>query len=120
MPNYESVHIEGHLTREPVIRETTNSRIATIDCATNRTMYNGDKRTTYHRLKAWGGLADEIEGAQVGDAVIFRGHLEYGKYEKNGVTHYTTDLVAESLSWKAKKTAAAVPDEKPDVDPVPF
>ncbi len=32
-----------------------------------------------------------------GKQVVIEGRIEYGSYEKDGVKHYTTDIVAENM-----------------------
>ncbi len=47
---------------------------------------------------AWRKLA-EICGQYLakGKQVMIEGRIEYGSYEKDGVKHYTTDIVAENM-----------------------
>ena len=49
-------------------------------------------------MDAWGKLA-EICGQYLskGRTVYIEGRLKYGSYEKDGVKHYTTDIVAENM-----------------------
>ena len=47
---------------------------------------------------AWGKLA-EICGQYLskGKQVLIEGRIEYGSYEKDGVKHYTTDIIADNM-----------------------
>ena len=56
------------------------------------------EKTEWHRIVAWRKLA-EICGQYLskGKQVAIEGRIEYGSYEKDGVKHYTTDIVAENM-----------------------
>lgn len=47
----------------------------------------------------------EIAGEYLrkGASVYIEGKLEYGSYEKDGVTHYTTDIVASEMKMLGGK-----------------
>src|SRR5699024_3044662 len=56
------------------------------------------EKTEWHRVKLFGKLG-EIAGEYLkkGRQVYIEGRIEYGSYEKDGVKHYTNDLVADEM-----------------------
>jgi single-strand DNA-binding protein len=94
----------GNLGSDPELRYTAGgTAVAKFSLATSRkyTGKDGQKqeKTEWHRITAWGKLA-EICGQYLskGKQVYIEGRIEYGSYEKEGVKHYTTDIIAENMS----------------------
>jgi single-strand DNA-binding protein len=93
----------GRLGADPEMRYTASGtavckfRIATAERYKDR-QGNMQERTDWHRVTAWGKLA-EICGQYLakGKQVYIEGRLEYGSYEKDGVKHYTTDIIANTM-----------------------
>lgn len=97
------VHIVGNLGNDPDTRFLDNGTAVTkLSVATTETWKDksGEKQeeTSWHRVVIWGKLA-EIAGEYLrkGSQVYIEGKLKYGSYEKDGVTHYTTDIVASEM-----------------------
>lgn len=97
------VHIVGNLGNDPDTRFLDNGTAVTkLSVATTETWKDkqGEKceETSWHRVVIWGKLA-EIAGEYLrkGSQVYIEGKLKYGSYEKDGVTHYTTDIVASEM-----------------------
>ncbi len=103
MAGVNKVILVGHLGADPEMRYTASGtavakfRIATTEKFTDK-QGNRQERTEWHRITAWGKLA-EICGQYLakGKQVMIEGRIEYGSYEKDGVKHYTTDIVAENM-----------------------
>jgi single-strand DNA-binding protein len=94
----------GNLGSDPELRYTAGgTAVAKFSLATSRkyTGKDGQKqeKTEWHRITAWGKLA-EICGQYLskGKQVYIEGRIEYGSYEKEGVKHYTTDIIAENMN----------------------
>ena len=103
MAGLNKVILVGNLGADPEVRYTASgTAVAKFSLATSRkfTAKDGQKqeKTEWHRIVAWGKLA-EICGQYLakGKQVIIEGRIEYGSYEKDGVKHYTTDIVAENM-----------------------
>ena len=97
------VILVGHLGADPEMRYTADgTAVCKFSLATSRkyTGRDGQKveKTEWHRIVAWRKLA-EICGQYLvkGKQVMIEGRIEYGSYEKEGVKHYTTDIVAENM-----------------------
>ena len=93
----------GNLGADPEMRYTAGgTAVCKFSLATSRRFTGKDgqkqEKTEWHRIVAWGKLA-EICGQYLakGKQVMIEGRIEYGSYEKDGVKHYTTDIVAENM-----------------------
>ena len=96
--------IVGTLGQDPEVRQTSGGNsVANLSVATNETWRDkqtGEKKesTEWHRIVLWGRVA-EIAGQYLskGSKVYLEGRLQTRKYEKDGVTHYSTEIVANEL-----------------------
>ena len=103
MAGLNKVILMGNLGADPEMRYTASgTAVAKFSLATSRKFTGKDgqkqEKTEWHRIVAWGKLA-EICGQYLskGKQVMIEGRIEYGSYEKDGVKHYTTDIVAENM-----------------------
>ena len=92
----------GRLGQDPEVRYTQGGKaVASLSVATSEAWKDkntGQKqeKTEWHRCIAWDKLAEIIgEYAQKGAQVYCEGKLQTRKYEKNGVDHYTTEIVLD-------------------------
>lgn len=96
------VALIGRLTRDPEIRYTTGENqtaVARFSIAVNDG-YGDNERTSYINIVVFGRQAENCErflskGRQVG----ITGRIQTGKYEKDGRTVYTTDVVATRIEF---------------------
>ncbi len=103
MAGVNKVILVGNLGADPEVRYTQSGMaVCRLSVATSRRFTdkqgNRQEETAWHRVDAWGKLA-EICGQYLskGRQVYIEGRLKYGSYEKDGVKHYTTDIIAENL-----------------------
>jgi len=103
MAGINKVILVGNLGADPEMRYTpSGTAVCRLNVATSRRYTdkqgNRQEETAWHRVEAWGKLA-EICGQYLskGRQVYIEGRLKYGSYEKEGVKHYTTDIVAENM-----------------------
>lgn len=103
MAGVNKVILVGNLGADPEIRYTAGgTAVCRLSIATSRRYTdkqgNRQEETAWHRVDAWGKLA-EICGQYLskGRQVYIEGRLKYGSYEKDGVKHYTTDIIAETM-----------------------
>ena len=107
-----SVILIGRLTRDPELRYTPSQMaVATFSVAIDRPTANGkEKQTDFPRVTVFGKAAENCEKFLAkGRLVGIQGTLQTGSYEKNGITVYTTDVIAnrvEFLEWGEKKPQA--------------
>lgn len=104
-----SVALIGRLTRNPEVRWTQDQMaIATFSIAIDRPpRKDGTKETDFPRITVFGRQAENCEKyLKKGRLVGITGRIQTGSYEKDGQTHYTTDVVAdrvEFLEWGEKE-----------------
>jgi len=106
MPGINKVVLIGNLGRDPEVRYTTDgTAVATFSIATSETWKDkatGEKRerTEWHRIVAWRRLG-EICGEYLskGRQVYVEGKLQTRSWEKDGVTRYTTEIVASDVQF---------------------
>lgn len=121
-----SVVLIGRLTRDPDVRYTGESQmaIARFAVAVDRpTRQNGERQTDFPSVVVFGKLAENCEkylakGRQVG----IQGRLQTGSYKnKDGVTVYTTDVVADRVEFLSAKADAGTSNNNiPAVDEPPY
>jgi len=97
------VILVGNLGNDPEVKYTQGGMaITTISLATTSVRKDKDgqqvEKTEWHRVKMFGKLG-EIAGEYLrkGRQVYIEGRIEYGSYEKDGVKHYTTDIIGEDM-----------------------
>ena len=97
------VILVGNLGNDPDVKYTQGGMaITTLSLATTSVRKDRDgnqqEKTEWHRVKLFGKLG-EIAGEYLkkGRSVYIEGRIEYGSYEKDGVKHYTTDIVADEM-----------------------
>ncbi|QIB68244.1 single-stranded DNA-binding protein [Aminipila butyrica] len=103
----------GRLTRDPEVRYTPNSQmaVATFTLAIDRpTGKDKEKQTDFPRITVFGKQAENCERFLAkGRLVGIQGRIQTGSYKnKEGVTVYTTDVVANNvqfLEWGEKREA---------------
>ena len=110
-----SVNLIGRLTKEPELKYT-NSQMAVckFSLAINRGKDNkgNDLGTDYPRITVFGKQGENASKyLSKGRLVGIQGRIQTGSYQKDGVTVYTTDVIAdrvEFLEYGDKRT-----EEKP-------
>jgi len=94
----------GNLGKDPEVRYTPDGRaVANFTIATSeewRDKNTGEKRekTEWHRIVAFGKLG-EICGQWLskGKQVYVEGKIQTRSWEKDGITRYTTEIVADQM-----------------------
>jgi single-strand DNA-binding protein len=97
------VILVGNLGNDPETKYTQGGMaITTISLATTSVRKdregNQQEKTEWHRVKLFGKLG-EIAGEYLrkGRQVYIEGRLEYSTSEKDGVTRYFTDIIADDM-----------------------
>lgn len=140
----------GNVGKDPEMRyfERDNDKknsVATFTLATTErgyTLANGTQvpeRTEWHNIVAWRGLAELAEKyIRKGSQLYVEGKISTRSWEKDGITRYTTEIVAESIqllgakrtdigpiasagdSKKTGTTATEMPETNSSPDDLPF
>ena len=100
------VMLIGHLGGDPEIRYLpSGTAMAKFSLATNRWKKNGeDQPPDWHRITVWSKLAEICARYLTkGKQVMIEGRIEYGTYDKDGVKHYTTDIIAENMEMLGRQ-----------------
>ena len=137
-----NVQLIGRTTKDIELRYTpqTQTAVGTFTLAVDRMKKeDGQKETDFVKCKVWGKRAEIMEKfIKKGHKVGITGRIETGSYEKDGVKHFTTEVIVEEFDFLEQKkdeqqpaastyteTPTAVPDELPDGfayvdDDIPF
>ena len=100
----------GHVGKDPEVKQTTNSKVATFSLATTEKGYTTNEgkkvedRTEWHNIVAWKHLADLAENyIKKGSQLYIEGKICTRSWEKDGITRYTTEIIAESIQLLGSK-----------------
>jgi len=120
------VILVGNAGADPDVRRTSSGRtVAHLSLATNRVfLRDGEeqRRTDWHRLTFWSGAAETVERyVRRGSRIYVEGRLEYGAYDREGVSIPTADVIVQEFVMLDGKNGAGelvhAPDESED-DPL--
>ena len=100
----------GNCGKEPEVRTLENGvKVATFSVATSTGGYKKQdgtevqEKTSWHNIVAWRGLAEITEKyLHKGDKVTIMGTISYREYEKDGIKHYVTDILAYDIVLMGK------------------
>ena len=104
MASVNKVILVGNVGRDPEVRYMPNgTAVANFSIATSSRRKNKQtgetiEDTQWHRVTAYDRLGEiAAEYVKKGRQVYVEGRLKYGSFDKDGVTHYTTDIVITEL-----------------------
>src|SRR5690349_9564409 len=110
MAGVNKVILVGRLGKEPEVRNLENgAAVANFTMATSETYKDkttGEKKeiTEWHNIVLWRGLAEVTQRyLHKGDMVYIEGKLRTRSWEKEGVTRYTTEVVADNMTMLSSK-----------------
>lgn len=77
-----------------------NLSVATTKKWNDKETGNLKEETSWHKIKVFGKMAQNCDKfLNKGSKVYIEGELKYGSYEKDGVKHYTTEIVANTVQF---------------------
>lgn len=103
---YNKVILIGRLTATPEMVKTASDRSFTrVTVAVNRRYktQNGEREADFITVVVWGRLAETLASyASKGSLISLDGELRTRKYDKDGQTHYVTEVLCSSFSnfWR--------------------
>ncbi|MDE2235444.1 MAG: single-stranded DNA-binding protein [Gammaproteobacteria bacterium] len=111
------VILVGNLGADPETRympsgsAVTNVRIATSEAWKDKESGEQKERTEWHRVTFYNRLA-EVAGEYLkkGSQVYIEGRLRTRTYEKEGQTHYSTEIIADNMQMLGSRAGAGNPD----------
>lgn len=100
----------GNLGQDPTTRFLPDGKaVCNFSIATTETWKDknsGDKKeaTEWHRISAFGKLAEVCgEYLRKGSSVYIEGRIQTRKYDKDGQTYYTTEIIADQMKMLGSK-----------------
>ena len=106
MASLNKVMLIGNLGRDPEIRYTQQGlamvtfSVATTEYWTDKNTGDRQEKTEWHRIVAFGKQAETLEKyLSKGSAVFIEGRLQTRSWEKEGQTHYTTEIVVSNFQF---------------------
>lgn len=110
------VLLMGRLVKDPETRQAGETTVTRFSIAVDRRFKTeGGQAADFPSIVAFGKTADFIskyfyKGMKIG----IEGRLQTGSYEKDGVKHYTTDVIAEAVEFAESKKAEDNPPPSSD------
>ena len=96
------VILTGRVTKDPQVRYTpSQTAVATFTIAVDRPVKaEAEKQADFPRITVFGKQAEICEKyIGKGSKIAIEGRIQTGKYEKNGETVYTTDVIANRVEF---------------------
>ena len=116
MSGVNKVILVGRLGKDPEVREIPGgARVATFSIATSekyKDKSTGEvKETTdWHNIVAWRGLAEiSAKYLHKGDLIYVDGKLKTKSWDKDGVKHYRTEVIADNMTMLGGKNGNSTP-----------
>lgn len=117
MASVNKVILVGNLGADPETRylpsgeAVTNIRIATTDRWKDKASGEMKEATEWHRISFFGRLA-EISGEYLkkGSQVYVEGSLRTRKYDKDGQTHYSTEIRGDAMQMLGSRQGGGAPE----------
>lgn len=105
------VILVGRLTRDPETRQAGETTVTRFSLAVDRRFKKAGDETSpsadFPSCVAFGKTAEFINKYfKQGVKIALEGRIQTGSYEKDGVKHYTTDVIAENVEFAESKRAA--------------
>ena len=120
------VIIIGNIGQDPETKflpsgeAVTNISVATSESWKDKQSGERKDRVEWHRVTAFGRLAEIIsELCHKGSKVYLSGSLRTRKWEKDGQTHYTTEIVAKEMQLLDRKEGGAEKQQQSGRQPEP-
>ena len=110
MSGVNKVILVGRLGKEPEVRNLENgASVANFTMATSevyKDRVTGERKeiTDWHNIVLWRGLAEITQKyLHKGDMVYIEGKMRTRSWEKDGVTRYTTEVIADNMTMLSTK-----------------
>lgn len=105
----------GRLTKDPELRQSQGGKsFCSFTLAVDRRKTEGQQEADFIRCKAFSKTADNLaKYMSKGKLIAVSGSISTGSYkDKNGQTVYTTDVLAQEITFlESKKAAGSVPQQ---------
>lgn len=101
----------GRLTKDPETRQAGDTTVTRFSVAVDRRYkQDGGQAADFPSCVAFGKTAEFISKYfRQGMKIALEGRIQTGSYEKDGVKHYTTDVIAEVVEFAESKKVEDTP-----------
>ena len=117
---YNKVILIGRLVNTPELNKTANDKsVARATLAVNRRYkgQNGEREADFVNVVVWGKLAETLASyATKGSLISLDGELRTRRYEKDGVTHYVTEVLCNGFQLLESRAQRALRENNAGVD----
>jgi len=133
MHGLNKVQLIGRLGKDPELKYTANSvPVCNFSMATNESYKNAEsgqlvERTEWHNIVVYRKAAEIIsQYVRKGQMLYVEGKLQTRNWEKDGVKHYTTEIIVDDFMFLESKqgvpqpTTPEAPASAPDTSSLPF
>ena len=98
------VILVGRLGQDPILKDVGDQKVANFSVATSEKWKDKagqqQERTEWHSIQVWGKLAQlAAQYLKKGRQAYIEGKLTTRMWEKDGVKHYKTEVVAQSIQF---------------------
>jgi single-strand DNA-binding protein len=121
MSGVNKVILVGRLGKDPEVRNLDNGvsvanfTMATSESYKDRTTGEKKEVTEWHNIVLWRGLAEVSQKyLHKGDLVYIEGKLRTRSWEKEGVTRYTTEIVADNMTMLGSRSGGGASSSSGD------
>lgn len=104
----------GNVGLDPEVRTLeTGVKVARVRLATTERIFNRQtnettEHTEWHTVTLWRGLAEVVDKyVRKGSQIYVEGSLRSREWERDGVKHYATEVVAEELKLLGRRSEGA-------------
>ncbi|MDK6972254.1 single-stranded DNA-binding protein [Streptococcus constellatus] len=117
---YNKVILIGRLVNTPELNKTANDKsVARATLAVNRRYkgQNGEREADFVNVIVWGKLAETLASyATKGSLISLDGELRTRRYEKDGVTHYVTEVLCNGFQLLESRAQRALRENSTGAD----
>lgn len=117
---YNKVILIGRLVNTPELNKTANDKsVARATLAVNRRYkgQNGEREADFVNVIVWGKLAETLANyATKGSLISLDGELRTRRYEKDGVTHYVTEVLCNGFQLLESRAQRALRENNTGAD----
>lgn len=103
MSTVNKVILIGNLAKKPESKAVGENTVTTFSLATSE-KYKGEEQTEWHNIVMWGKVGQIAEQyLDKGSKVYLEGKIQTRSWEKEGVKHYRTEVIAFSMTMLGNK-----------------
>jgi single-strand DNA-binding protein len=96
------VFLQGNLGKDPVLKQVKDTYVCEFPLATSEQVKGQDgtysSKATWHNIVVWGKQAENsAKFLTKGSSALIEGRIQVRSWEKDGVTQYKTEIVADRV-----------------------